>query len=114
MNLNANNDIALTELRGHNDWANLVYDFKNSPTFAPGAPPERLDCNFTPAMVAFMDSLPSPCRADFDDSGTRTINDIFIFLSAWFALDPRCDIDGLNGVNVADIFAFLSAWFAGC
>ena len=54
------------------------------------------------------------CAADFNGDGVRDVPDIFAFLSAWFAMDPRADFDGMNGINVPDIFAFLSAWFAGC
>jgi hypothetical protein len=54
------------------------------------------------------------CRADFDLSGTLEVADIFAFLNAWFAGDPRADFDGESGLQVADIFAFLNAWFAGC
>ncbi len=55
-----------------------------------------------------------PCVADFDHSGLPEVPDIFAFLSAWFAGDPRADIDGIPGIGVPDIFAFLSLWFAGC
>ena len=54
------------------------------------------------------------CAADFDCSGTRDVADIFAFLSAWFAADPRSDFNASGVRDVADIFAFLSAWFAGC
>ncbi len=54
------------------------------------------------------------CAADFDCNGFREVPDIFAFLSAWFAMDPRTDIDGVPGIGVPDIFAFLSLWFAGC
>ncbi|MBY0263584.1 MAG: hypothetical protein K2Q20_14660, partial [Phycisphaerales bacterium] len=50
------------------------------------------------------------CRADFDQNGNRDVADIFAFLSAWFAADPRSDVDG-GGRDVADIFSFLSLWF---
>jgi hypothetical protein len=53
------------------------------------------------------------CIADFDQDGNRTIDDIFIFINAWFADDPRTDVDG-NGRNIDDIFIFLNLWFAGC
>jgi probable HAF family extracellular repeat protein len=56
----------------------------------------------------------SPCSADFDQSGTVAVPDIFAFLATWFAGDARADFDGVNGIAVPDIFAFLSAWFAGC
>jgi len=54
------------------------------------------------------------CRADFDNSGTRDVTDIFAFLSAWFASAPGSDFNGDTVRDVSDIFAFLSAWFAGC
>lgn len=55
------------------------------------------------------------CPADFDGSGgAPDVADIFAFLSAWFASDPRADFDASGGApDVGDIFAFLSAWFAG-
>jgi hypothetical protein len=54
------------------------------------------------------------CRADFNCSGAATIQDIFDFLAAWFAGDPRADFNGVNGIGIQDIFDFLAAWFAGC
>ncbi len=57
------------------------------------------------------------CTADFNCSGRPNavaVDDIFAFLTAWFALDPRADINGIGGITVPDIFAFLTAWFAGC
>lgn len=64
------------------------------------------DCNFMWVLT--------PCVADFNLDGQRNVQDIFVFLSSWFAGAPESDIDGLNGRNVADIFQFLSRWFAGC
>ncbi len=55
-----------------------------------------------------------PCRADFDASGVRDVQDIFSFLSAWFAATPQADFDASGVRDVQDIFSFLSAWFAGC
>jgi hypothetical protein len=57
---------------------------------------------------------PPTCRPDFNHSGTLTVQDIFDFLGAWFAVAPSADFDGVNGVTVQDIFGFLAAWFAGC
>ncbi len=60
------------------------------------------------------------CPADFDCSGGAggtggiTVQDIFAFLSAWFAQNPAADFDGNGSIAVPDIFAFLAAWFAGC
>jgi hypothetical protein len=63
---------------------------------------------------AYIVEITHPCPPDFDCSGTLAVADIFAFLNAWFAGDPRADFDGINGLQVADIFAFLNAWFAGC
>lgn len=53
------------------------------------------------------------CPADFNRSNSVEVQDIFDYLGAWFAMDPRADNDG-NGLTVQDIFDFLGAWFAGC
>jgi glucose/arabinose dehydrogenase len=55
-----------------------------------------------------------PCPSDYNGSGAVEVQDIFDFLSAWFAADPRADFNGLGGLSVQDIFDFLAAWFAGC
>ncbi len=54
------------------------------------------------------------CKADFNMDGILNTQDIFDFLSAWFANDPRADFNGINGQNVQDIFDYLGVWFAGC
>jgi hypothetical protein len=52
------------------------------------------------------------CRADFNSDGATTIDDIFIFLNAWFAGDIRTDFNIGGSVNIDDIFIFLNDWFA--
>lgn len=56
------------------------------------------------------------CTADFNKVGGVTVQDIFDFLSAWFAASPYANTGG-NGttgsLSVQNIFDFLSAWFAG-
>ena len=54
------------------------------------------------------------CPADFNGVGGLNTQDIFDFLNAWFAVDPRADFNHVNGLNTQDIFDFLAAWFAGC
>ncbi len=54
------------------------------------------------------------CPADFNRDGTISVQDIFDFLTAWFAGNPAADINGVNGLSVQDIFDFLGVWFAGC
>ena len=55
-----------------------------------------------------------PCRADFNGNGVVSVQDIFDFLTAWFAKDPYADVNANGAITVQDIFDFLSAWFAGC
>ncbi len=55
-----------------------------------------------------------PCPADFNGIGGLNVQDIFDFLAAWFANDPRADFNAIGGTNIQDIFDFLAAWFAGC
>ena len=52
--------------------------------------------------------------ADFNCSGSLTVQDIFDFLTAWFAGSSSADFNHLNGLSVQDIFDFLTAWFTGC
>lgn len=54
------------------------------------------------------------CRGDFDADGSIGVDDLFAFLSAWFAGDARTDFDGSGQIDVPDIFSYLSAYFAGC
>lgn len=54
------------------------------------------------------------CPVNFDCNTIVDINDVFAFLNAWFASDPRTDFDAINGVDIQDIFGFLNAWFVGC
>ncbi len=57
------------------------------------------------------------CKADFNCSGgpnALTVQDIFDYLGAWFAQDPRADFNGIDGLTVQDVFDFIGAWFVGC
>ena len=54
------------------------------------------------------------CAADFNNSGSVSVQDIFDFLTAWFASNPSADINRNGNVGVQDIFDFLARWFAGC
>lgn len=65
------------------------------------------------ALNMIVEALPL-CPANFNGANGITVQDIFDFLAAWFAADPRTDFNSQNGVTVQDIFDFLGAWFAGC
>jgi len=71
-----------------------------------------------PGVVVFglveIDPSTPACRADFNGSGSVTVQDIFDFLIAYFANDPRADVNSANGVTVQDIFDYLNAYFTGC
>lgn len=54
------------------------------------------------------------CRADFDNSGDVTVQDIFDYLTAWFASAPPADLDGSGSVTLQDLFDFIGLFFAGC
>jgi hypothetical protein len=53
------------------------------------------------------------CIADFNCSGSLTVQDIFDYLQAWFAGAAEADVNG-SGVSVQDIFDYLGMWFTGC
>lgn len=54
------------------------------------------------------------CIADFNQSGDRTLRDLFDFLGAWFALIPSTDTNRSGSVEETDIFDYVNAWFIGC
>ena len=57
------------------------------------------------------------CYADFNHSGAITVQDIFDFLTAWFAKNPYAQVggDGVSAPTIQSIFDFIAAWFAkGC
>jgi hypothetical protein len=56
------------------------------------------------------------CFANFNQDTSVNIDDIFVYLNAWFASEPRTDVggDGVSTPTIDDIFVYLNAWFAGC
>ncbi|MCB0352863.1 MAG: hypothetical protein KDD64_05035, partial [Bdellovibrionales bacterium] len=54
------------------------------------------------------------CHADFNGDGIVNVDDLFAFLSAWFAQSMSADFDGSGDIDVPDIFLFLTVWFEGC
>lgn len=54
------------------------------------------------------------CGANFNQQGAVTVQDIFDYLTAWFAGQPGANFNGQGGVTVQDIFDYLTAWFVGC
>lgn len=66
-----------------------------------------------PDAVAPVESGPA-CRADLNNSGTLTVQDIFDFLAMYFATSAGADFNLSGSVTVQDIFDFLAAYFQGC
>ena len=59
--------------------------------------------------------LPVCSRADTNNDGRQTVQDIFDFLAAWFAGDIA--VGNFNSdccLSMQDVMDFLAAWFAGC
>jgi hypothetical protein len=54
------------------------------------------------------------CKADFNQSGAVTVQDIFDFLTAYFTNSPTADVNASGAVSVQDIFDYLTLYFAGC
>ncbi len=55
------------------------------------------------------------CAGDFNNSGgSPTVQDIFDYVTAFFAGEARADTDRSGAVGVQDIFDFMTRWFAGC
>lgn len=70
-----------------------------------GGHPSRGIARWGPADVV--------CIADINRRGGVTVDDLFDFLAAYFAGNPRADING-GGLGVQDIFDYLAAYFSGC
>ena len=54
------------------------------------------------------------CKANFNQVGGITVQDMFDFLGAYFANLPGADINGVGGVTIQDIFDYLALYFTGC
>jgi hypothetical protein len=78
----------------------------------PGKPTSAGDT--TIALPFIIRGTSTGCVADFDQSGAVSIDDIFIYINAWFTGDPRCNVDNVPGVSLDDLFVFINIWFAGC
>lgn len=51
------------------------------------------------------------CIGDFDATPGVTVNDLFLFLSVYFADDSRADVNESGALTVEDIFVFLRSFF---
>ncbi len=67
-------------------------------------------CGSTPSAAATL----QPCIADYNCTGVVTVQDIFDYLTAWFAGNLNADVNASGTLTVQDIFDYLTAWFVGC
>jgi hypothetical protein len=78
------------------------------------------NCNLMSGVFLGFGTVCSPnpcvavCRADINESGALTVQDIFDFLGLYFQGDRRADMNSSGGLSVQDIFDFLGSYFAGC
>jgi hypothetical protein len=56
----------------------------------------------------------TPCRADFNCSGSVTVQDVFDHQGAYFNGSLEADFDCTGTLSVQDLFDFLDAYFTGC
>lgn len=54
------------------------------------------------------------CRANVNQTGGLSVQDVFDFLGAYFGQLPMGDFNRSSTLTVQDVFDFLSAFFAGC
>ena len=55
------------------------------------------------------------CPADYDNSGVVNVDDLFVYLTDWFAGAPDADVQGAVGLpDVADLMAFINIWLTPC
>jgi len=80
----------------------------------PAGPWQRLDQCCTGATdLAIRVLADQSFSADFNCSGTPTVQDVFDFLAAFFANNLAADFDQSGALTVQDLFSFLEAYFAG-
>ena len=66
------------------------------------------------SSIASVSTTPSTCAADFNNSGSVTVQDIFDFLAAYFSNNAAADVNNSGSVTVQDIFDYLALYFEGC
>jgi hypothetical protein len=91
--------------------AKIVYDTNNDGIFADPSGVGSGSTSPDEAYNTVMVLMPRVLRGDFNRDGVVTIDDIFIFLNAWFASAPAAEWDGNGAISIDDIFIFLNDWF---
>jgi len=64
--------------------------------------------------VAGAGGPPPVCRPDINADGFVNSNDVFAFITLFFANDPQADYNADGFINTTDFFVFFTEWFLGC
>lgn len=96
---------------------NFWFTANQAPASSVGSATIKLFRSGGPSQIV-ADLLPVPgfpsCVFDFNNANGVSTQDLFDFLGAWFAEDPRADVNCNASTTVQDVFDFIAGWFAGC
>lgn len=72
--------------------------------------------NLTGGVLALRGGFltPGTCTADFNGTNGATIDDLFLYINAYFQSSPAADINGVGGVTIDDLFLYINLYFVGC
>ncbi|MFN7021583.1 MAG: FG-GAP-like repeat-containing protein [Phycisphaerales bacterium] len=73
-----------------------------------------MDLVLTDEIADVLIVMENVCPGDFNGEGGLSVQDIFDFLTAYFAADPATDFNGSGSVTVQDVFDFLTGYFDPC
>lgn len=91
------------------DWSFELHLALQSPIHAQD--PEGDSVEIWATLRGTISEFSAVCPEDWDGDQNVTVQDIFVFLTDWFAGEPSAQMfGGTQGVSA--IFAFLTAWFA--
>ena len=104
-------------LTGHDDWANLVYNFRLSPSFGEGVHETEEELTYE-EHIAVEDEIGDSvaCPADLAEPfGVLNFFDVAEYITLYNASDPGADLADPAGVfNFFDVVAFITSYNTGC
>lgn len=93
--------------------AKIVYDVDGDANFADPSGAVTISTSVDQAYDVVMVVMPNSPRGDFNRSGLTTIDDLFLYLNAYFQGASSADWNGDGGTSIDDLFLFLNDWFQG-
>ncbi len=82
--------------------------------FAPKSVGSRVFFVGTSAASGFEPYVVDTCPADYDNSGSVTVDDLFGFIGDWFSGSANTDADGNGAVDINDLMSYFNTWMNGC